>query len=133
MMIRKNRVAIVFPGDAKQLAQTRVEQSRLAGTAEALAAAGLDVLSAPYTDEIAEEIEARIAGVEVALVWFNPIEAGRDRSVLNELLRSVAAKGVVVSAHPNVIDKMGTRDVLYRTRSMGWGCETRRYDRGPNY
>ena len=127
MTIRKNRVAILFRADAKELARTRVEQSRLAGTAEALAAAGVDVVSAPYTDEIVEEIEARLAGVELVLVWFNPNEAGRDRSLLNKMLRSIAAKGVVVSAHPDVIDKMGTKEVLYRTRSMGWGCETRCY------
>jgi hypothetical protein len=127
MTTMKYRVAIVFPADVKELARTRVEQSRLADTAEALKSAGIDVVSAPFADEIAEEIEARLAGVDVALVWFNPMEAGRDRSVLNEMLRSVAAKGVVVSAHPDVIDKMGTKDVLYRTSSMGWGCDTRRY------
>ena len=123
----KRRVAIVFPADARALARTRVAQSRLAATAEALAAAGIDVVSAPYTDQIAEEIETRLAGVDAVLVWFNPNEAGRDRSVLNEMLRSIAAKGVIVSAHPDVIDKMGTKDVLYRTRSMDWGCDTRRY------
>jgi hypothetical protein len=128
MTMRKNRVAIVFPANAKELARTGVEQSRLAGTAEALVAAGVEVVSAPYADAIAEEIEARLAGADAVLVWFNPVEAGRDRSVLNEMLRAIAAKGAVVSAHPDVIDKMGTKDVLYRTRSMGWGCETRRYD-----
>jgi hypothetical protein len=120
-------VAIVFPADEKELARTQVEQTRLAATAEALTGAGVEVVSAPYADEIAEEIAARLAGVNAVLVWFNPFERGRDRSVLNDTLRSVAAKGVVVSAHPDVIDKMGTKDVLYRTRSMGWGCDTRRY------
>jgi hypothetical protein len=127
MTTNKRRVAIVFPADAQALARTRVEQSRLAATAEALVAAGVDVVSAPYANQIAEEIEARLAGVDAVLVWFNPIEAGRDRSILNEILRSIAAKGVAVSAHPDVIDKMGTKEVLYQTRDMGWGCDTRRY------
>lgn len=99
----------------------------MAGVAEALAAAGVDVVSAPFADGIAEEVKARLGSVDGVLVWFNPIEAGRDRFVLNEVLRSVAATGVAVSAHPDVIDKIGTKDVLYRTRSMGWGCDTRRY------
>jgi hypothetical protein len=60
-------------------------------------------------------------------VWCNPIEAGRDRSVLNGLLRTAAKNGALVSAHPDVIDKIGTKDVLYLTRDMGWGCDTRRY------
>jgi hypothetical protein len=127
MTIRTNRVAILFPADAKELASTCVQRSRLAGVAEALAAAGVEVVSAPYTDALIKEIEVRLASVHAVLVWFNPIEAGRDRSILNEMLRSIAAKGVIVSAHPDVIDKMGTKEVLYRTKSMGWGCDTRRY------
>ena len=130
MKSRNPRVAIVFPADAEKGAGSLVEQSRLAGVAEALGAAGMDVVSAPYADAIARACEARLADVEGVLVWFNPIEAGRNRTQLNALLRTVAARGAVVSAHPDVIDRMGTKDVLYRTRAMGWGCDTRRYRSG---
>ncbi len=65
--------------------------------------------------------------MDLALVWYNPFEAGRDRARLNAMLRSVAAKGVKVSAHPDVIDKMGTKDVLWQTRQMPWGTDLRRY------
>jgi Domain of unknown function (DUF6815) len=127
MTTKKKRIAILFPADARELAGARVEQSRLAGTAEVFVSAGVDVVSAPFVDEIAGEIEQRLEGVGGVLVWFNPIEAGRDRSGLNAMLRSIAAKGVFVSAHPDVVDKMGTKEVLYRTKSMEWGCDTRRY------
>jgi hypothetical protein len=43
------------------------------------------------------------------------------------MLRDVAASGVFVSTHPDVVLKLGTKDVLYRTRDLGWGCETHRY------
>ena len=43
------------------------------------------------------------------------------------MLRDVAASGVFVSTHPDVIDRMGTKEVLYRTRDMSWGCDTRLY------
>jgi hypothetical protein len=33
----------------------------------------------------------------------------------------------VVSAHPDVILKMGTKEVLHRTRMMSWGCDTALY------
>jgi hypothetical protein len=33
-----------------------------------------------------------------------------------------------VSAHPDIILKMGVKEVLYRTRHLGWGADTRRYD-----
>ena len=36
-------------------------------------------------------------------------------------------RGVWVSAHPDVILKMGTKEVLHRTRTMGWGCDTALY------
>ena len=39
------------------------------------------------------------------------------------MLRDVAAKGVWVSAHPDVILKMGAKEVLYRTRHLGWGTD----------
>jgi hypothetical protein len=32
-----------------------------------------------------------------------------------------------VSAHPDVILKMGTKEVLHRTRAMSWGCDTALY------
>ena len=46
---------------------------------------------------------------------------------MNKVLADVAASGVFVSAHPDVIAKMGTKDILFRTRTMGWGCDTRHY------
>ena len=123
----KHRIAIVFPAAAKELAATRVEDTRLAGIAQALRSTGVEVVSAPFHDGIAKEIEARLAEVSLVLAWYNPFEASADRSRLNAMLRSLAAKGVSVSAHPDVIDKMGTKDVLYSTRHMPWGSDTQRY------
>src|SRR5204863_5687091 len=57
----------------------------------------------------------------------NPIHEGRNRVNLDTLLREVAARGVWVSAHPDVILKMGTKEVLHRTRTMSWGCDTALY------
>jgi len=39
----------------------------------------------------------------------------------------VASRGVWVSAHPDTIAKMGTKEVLYRTQDLGWGTETHLY------
>lgn len=123
-----SRVAIVFPADSTRHEQARVEETRLAEIARALSETGLDVFGVPYADAIATAAEARLRDAAVVLVWYNPIEGGRDRTGLNRLLTEIAAAGAVVSAHPSAIDKMGTKDVLYQTRSMGWGCDTRRYD-----
>lgn len=61
------------------------------------------------------------------LVWVNPIQDGRDRLGLNALLRGLASTGTWISAHPDVIDKLGVKDVLFRTRDMGWGADTELY------
>lgn len=127
MTARNQRVAILFPADARLAAATRLDQSRHAETARALAAAGIDVVGAPYADDIVQEVRAILLGVAGVLIWFNPVEGGRDRTILNAMLRDVASTGVVVSTHPDVIDRMGTKAVLHRTRKMSWGCDTRFY------
>jgi hypothetical protein len=43
------------------------------------------------------------------------------------MLCEVASKGPWVSAHPDVIVKMGTKEVLYRTKHLGWGSDTHLY------
>ena len=121
------RVAIVYPADTKDRSAPKLEDSRFAATATALRTAGLEVEGAPYADEAVEQVRAQLLRVDGVLVWVNPIEQGRDRSVLNAMLADVASTGVMVSAHPSVIDKMGTKEVLYRTRTMSWGCDTRLY------
>lgn len=121
------RVAIVFPADEEQGFRTKVEQSRLAFVADALSAADIEVLGAPYSDHLVVEVRTLLLGVDGVLVWHNPIEGGRDRSILNAMLREVAAKGTFIGAHPDVIDRIGTKEVLYRTRGMSWGCDTRLY------
>ena len=126
-MTRPHRVAILFPADVAQGPASDVMRSRFAGIATALSDAGLDVIGAPYADAFVEQMRARLLSVDGVLVWLNPIEAGRDRTILNAMLRDVAAEGVVVSAHPDAIERMGTKDVLFRTRAMSWGCDTRRY------
>ncbi len=43
------------------------------------------------------------------------------------------ARGTWVSAHPDVILKMGVKEVLYRTRHLGWGADTHRYDSAASF
>ena len=128
MSTRAQRVAILFPADSSLLLATSLERSRFAEPAATLRATGIEVVAAPYADEIANDVRERLSTVDGVLVWFNPIERGRDRTALNAMLREVASQGAFVSAHPDVIDRIGTKEVLYRTRSMGWGCDTGLYE-----
>ena len=64
------------------------------------------------------------------LVWVDPISNGQDRTILDAMLRDVASKGILVSAHPDVILKMGVKQVLHRTKHLGWGSDTYLYRSG---
>lgn len=127
MSRERYRVAIVFPADGAGRSSANLEDTRYAHIASALRDEDIDVEAAPYAEEAAEEIRDGLLRVDGVLVWVNPIQGGRDRSVLNAMLEDIEGKGVFVSARPEIIRKMGTKEVLFRTRSMGWGCDTRHY------
>lgn len=121
---RKPRVAILSPRERDaQLPR----DTRFAKVYAALTAHGMDAGPALYADDDCAAVRSQLMQVDAVLVWFNPDEGGRDRSVLDAMLREVAGAGVFVSAHPDVILKLGTKEVLYQTRNMGWGCDTRIY------
>jgi len=121
------KVALVSPGDRETRDAASLVDHRLAGVAQALGEMGVEAELAIYSDELAEEVREQLSRVDGALVWVNPIEKGRDRSVLDALLRDAAGHGVFVSAHPDTILKMGTKEVLFQTRHMSWGCDTHLY------
>ena len=122
-----SRVAAVWRGDpAAPVTETR-NYPRLAPILAALGDVGLAVEPVVFSDEIVDELVERLRGFDAVLVWVDPISAEGDRTVLDTLLRKVASSGTWVSAHPDTILKMGTKEVLYRTRSLGWGADTRRY------
>jgi hypothetical protein len=93
----------------------------------ALAEVGVDAEAVVYEDDVREAVRAQLLTLDGVLVWVNPIHEGRNRANLDALLRDVATRGVWVSAHPDVILKMGTKEVLHRTRKMSWGCDTALY------
>jgi len=121
------KVAIVTPGDREARRGATAENSKVAGVFPAFAAAGIDAVPAIYHDDLSGEVKGQLLEVDAALVWINPIQGGRDRSVLDALLREVSAAGVFVSTHPDVILRIGTKEVLYRTQDIGWGCATYLY------
>ena len=121
------RVAILYPGDREAKQNAAPEKSRFWAVFQALTAQGMHAELAVYHDDFCDEVRRQLMQVDGVLVWVNPIEGERDRSVLDAMLCEVAALGVFVSTHPDVILKLGTKEVLYRTRDIGWGCDTHLY------
>jgi hypothetical protein len=118
------RIAILSP---RERDAQPPQNTRFAKVYEALNAHGMHVEPALYHDDVCAAVRSQLMRVDGVLVWFNPDEGGRDRSMLDAMLRDVASAGVFVSAHPDVILKLGTKEVLYQTRDFGWGCDTRIY------
>lgn len=121
------RIALLWRGDEAARRDATPETSRFKSVFAALAAVGVKAEPVVYEDDVIDAVRAQLVTFDGVLVWVNPIHEGRNRAKLDALLREVAARGVWVSAHPDVILKMGTKEVLHRTRAMGWGCDTALY------
>lgn len=128
MSSRPLQIAIVYPGDSAVRRLATRENNRFAALFAAFAARGVDAQPAVYNLAQANELRDQLRAVDGALVWVNPIDAGLSRAPLDALLREVADAGVFVSTHPDVIMKLGTKDVLVNTREMGWGSDVYRLD-----
>jgi hypothetical protein len=123
----RGRVAILYPGDYADRAKATVENNRFADLFRGFAAQGIHAEPAVYHDDFCAEVRDQLMQVDAVLVWVNPIQDGRTRSILDSMLREAVAAGIFVSAHPDIILKLGTKEVLYRTRDIGWGCDTHLY------
>lgn len=121
------RVAILWRGDREARDREISEKSRLFHVYEAISTLGIKAEKAVYSEEFEDEVREQLLRADGVLVWVDPIMGDRDRTRLDAMLRQVADEGVFVSAHPDVILKMGTKEVLYSTRNMSWGCDTHLY------
>jgi hypothetical protein len=119
----RDRVA----GDAEARRAATPRNNRFYRIFEELAAIGINADPAVYDEEFEDEVRAQLLAADGVLVWVDPLHNGKTRAALDGLLRDVAAGGPWVSAHPDTILKMGTKEILYRTRHLGWGVETQLY------
>ncbi len=124
---RLGRVAILWRGDEAERRSAAPGASRFKAVFAALADVGVDAEPVVYEDDVLDAVRGQLAAFDGVLVWVNPIHEGRNRANLDALLREIAARGLWVSAHPDVILKMGTKEVLHSTRTMGWGSDTALY------
>jgi hypothetical protein len=123
------KVAVVWRGDAQSRAVARPETSRFKAVFAALERHGISAEPAVWAEGLADEVRAQLMTLDGVLVWVDPVAklTGERRGALDTVLREVAAAGILVSAHPDVADRIGTKEVLYRTHQMGWGTETFHY------
>ena len=121
------KVAILWRGDRAGRAAATPRNNRYHRVFEELEAHGIHAEPAVFADDLLDEVERQLMAVDGVLVWVNPIDDGLTREKLDLMLRRVASNGPWVSAHPDVILKMGVKEVLRRTKHLGWGTDTHLY------
>lgn len=119
----RRKVAVAWRGDARERREARLVDSRFSAIGHALADAGFAPEPCLYHEAAGQAVKAQLLGCAAALVFVNPLQDGLRRAGLDAILREAAAAGVLVSAHPDVIDRMGVKAVLWRTRDLGWGSD----------
>jgi hypothetical protein len=119
------KIALVERGNPSASPRRNTRLEPIFAALEELGVAAMPVF---YSETTADNVRAQLLDCNGALVWVNPVTDGVDRSEFDALLRDVAAKGVWVSAHPDVILKMGVKAVLCRTKTLGWGSDAHCYD-----
>ena len=118
------KLAVLWRGDRQARADATPANNRFYRVFEELASVGIHAEPAVYAEEMTDEVRAQLLQVDGVLVWVDPLSGGRNRVALDALLRDVSNQGVWVSAHPDVTLKMGVKEVLYRTKQLGWETDS---------
>lgn len=121
------KVGLLWRGEGQSARAVRPASSRFSAIFAALARRGLHAEPVVYAEKCTDAIRQQLLQMDAVLVWVNPVSAGKRREGLDALLRHVSAAGVLVSAHPDVIDKMGVKSVLHQTGALSWGTDTHFY------
>jgi len=98
--------------------------------AAALTEAGFNVETVLYNCSKSEQLKDDLTRFDAVISWVNPKErTQRDAGGpdLDDVLLDISQKGVFVSTHPEVIQKIGTKKVLHSTRGMDWGGDIELY------
>ena len=125
---RPPSLALLYPDDRAARDRADPAESRFAALFDAFRAAGVAAEPAVYHDHFADEVAAQLRRLDGVLVWCNPVEGGRRRDRLDDVLREAADAGVYVSTHPDSILRLGTKDVLVDVRDLPFGSDAVRID-----
>lgn len=125
--MKKSSIAILIFGETHST-RNALEEEKYKNLGIAFQENGFDINSVIYNDSKADKLYDELLRYDAILVWINPIEQGNNRKKLDALLVKLSDAGRFVSAHPDVILKIGTKDVLYKTREMECGGDVKLYN-----
>jgi len=121
------KIAIVWRGQPEDRGKPLPEGSRLVPIVDALKGHDFAIEYAVWCEEAADEFRQQLLRCSGAIAWVDPLTGDRDRSRLDPILRDVAANGVWIGSHPDTILRIGTKQVLYDTREIGWSADVALY------
>jgi hypothetical protein len=121
------KLGLLWRGDRQARRDATPYNNRLSRVFEAVAAVGNHAEPVVYAEDMAYEVRQQLLELDGVLIWVDPLSGGHNRTTLDAMLRDIATKGIWISAHPDVILKMGVKEVLYRTKHLGWGTDTYLY------
>src|SRR3984957_17073069 len=124
---KAGKLALLWRGNRQARDEATAQNNRLNRVFEALTALGIHAEPAIYADDVAGDGREQLLKLDGVVVWGDPISDGQNRTQPDAMLRDVASPGVWVSTHPDGVLKMGVKEVLYRTKHLGWGTDTRLY------
>ncbi|HYM94575.1 MAG TPA: Cj0069 family protein [Chitinophagaceae bacterium] len=125
-MMNANDIALLVYADIN-FSRDALTEEKYKDLASSFLSEGFKIKSVLYNDESADQLGIDLLKYDAVLVWINPVEQGKDRKRLDALLVTLSDKGCFVSTHPEVILKMGTKDILYKTKDMDWGGDIKMY------
>lgn len=124
--MKKPSIALMIFGE-EQSNRNALEEEKYKNLALAFQENGFNVNSVIYNDAMADRLYRELIQYDIILVWVNPVEQGNNRKILDNLLVKLSSAGCFVSAHPDVILRIGTKDVLYKTRETEFGSDVKLY------
>jgi len=130
--MRTKSIALVIFGDENSTRNALTEDN-YKPLADALIENGFSAESVLFHDTRLKQLEQKLPEFNAIMIWVDPIVQGVDRRSLDELLIKVSQKGILVSTHPDIIQKIGTKIVLHSTREMEWGGDVELYSDYENF
>jgi hypothetical protein len=121
------KVALLWRGDPERVETPTPQNNRLYPLFQAFADLNIAAEPFAYNDHATDQVRARLLQVDGVLVWVDPVTDQGDRSKLDSMLKDLVDGDVWVSAHPDVIQKIGTKEALFRTKDFNWGTDIRLY------
>ena len=125
-IMKKYSIALMIYGEPGSI-RNAITEEKYKKLASSLIENDFTVDSILYHDSIAGKLATGLLKYNAILVWVNPIEQQHDRKTLDELLVNLSSQGCFVSAHPDTILKIGTKEVLYKTRKAEFGGDVKLY------